>query len=197
MLKKMMLLASMALAVAAFAVPAIASAEGTLTHDSVPVPTNNVVELTLTGFAEFDVPALDAGYGCDVEATVELVSGHPSTGTTSFDIVNTETCVGTGLLADCELVEDETNAPYHVAVGSEDFTVTKPGGVIEINNLFDEGCIVPAAQLTFNEVTVTPDDPTSISTVTLSGEGVDDVTGLPILATGDLDVNPEGTYGIE
>jgi len=197
MLKKTMLLASMALAVAAFAVPAVASAEGTITHDGQPVPTNNVVELTLSGFMEFDIPALDSGYGCDVEATVELVSGHPSTGTTSFDIVNTETCVGTGLLADCELVEDETNAPYHVAVSSEDFTVTKPGGVIEINNLFDEGCIVPAAQLTFNEVTMTPDDPTSISTVTLSGEGVNDAIELPFLVTGDLSVEPAGTYGLE
>jgi len=197
MLKKTMLLASMALAVAVFAVPAIASAAGTITHNGQPVATNTTVELTLAGFMEFDIPALDSGYRCDVEATVDLVSGHPSTGSTTFEIINTENCVGTGLFAGCELEEHSTNDPFHVAVTSTDFVITKSGGTLVTSSECDPTCIVPALEFTFEETTVTPNNANSISTVTLHGDGVEDVTGLPTTLTGDLFVDPAGTYGIE
>jgi len=197
MLKKTMLLASMALAIAALVAPAIASAEGTLTHEGKPVPTGNHVVLIFTGSMEFDIPDLDSGYTCEVEARSELVSGHPSTGVTTFSILNTSNCDGTGLLADCELVADSTNFLYHIAVTSTDFVVTKTGGTIVINNTFDGNCIVPSAELTFEEITATPNSTSSIATISLHGDGVDDVTGLPITATGDLFAYPTGTYGIE
>jgi len=195
MLKKTILLASMASA--AFTVPTMASAAGTLTHEGVPVPTNETVSAQVSGFVEIDLPALESGYGCEAEAEVELVSGHPSTGTSVLEIPSTDNCQGTGLLAGCELEAHESNGPFDVVAGANDFTVTNPGGVMTLSSAFDENCIVPGGEMTFAEVLVTPDNTESISSVTLSGEGVDDVTELALTVTGELAVEPAGTYGIE
>jgi len=195
MLKKTMLLAGVALAT--FAVPTMASAAGTLTHEGVPLPTAQPAAAQVSGFVEIDIPAIASGYGCEAEAEVELASGHPSTGTSSLSVISTENCVGTGLYSECELEAHEINDPFHVIAGSEDFTVTKPGGVMTLSTLFNANCIVPAGEITFAEVVVTPDNTQAISSVTLSGEGIDDVTELPLLATGELVVEPAGTYGIE
>jgi len=195
MLKKTMLLASMALAVAAITIPAMASAEGALTHEGVPVPTNEPITLSLSGFLEFDIPDIASGYGCEFESEAELVYAHP--GTATFELVNTENCVGSGLLAECELIAHEVNDPYQVAVTSTKFIVTKAGGTIVKNNVFDENCLVPAGEFTFEKIKATPNNTSSISTFTIHGYGTEDVTELPITLTGDMSVEPAGTYGIE
>jgi hypothetical protein len=193
MLKKMMLLASLALAVVAFAAPASASAQGTLFDGTTPIPTGNHITLETTGVISFDVPELASSFGCNSHPKVTLVSGHPSTGTVEAFNITTSECAGTGLLEGCVLANDTTNKPA-VDVSATVLTITN----IEINNVFAEGCIVPGSKLTFPAVVATPDNTKSISSVKVSGNGVDDVTGLLIEATGTLNIagGAAGTYGI-
>jgi hypothetical protein len=197
MLKKTMLLASLALASVALAAPASASAQGTL-FDNVngtPVPTGNHVTLTMGGEIAFDIPALASSYGCLAHPKMTVVSGHPSTGTIiSFNFtIGTASCAGTGLLEGCELEANETNQPD---VDFEFGTYRITSNVIQ--RTFQEGCIVPASLLTFPTITMTPDNAEAISSVTLSGEGIDDVTELATEATGELEITggDAGTYGI-
>jgi hypothetical protein len=193
MKKKTMLLVTAAVAMVALAVPAAASAGGTLFHEGKEVATDSHVSIELTGRATFDIPDAASSFGCDVHSDVTLKAGHPSHGTATFEIT-TETCEGEGLLAGCELEDHSTNGPFTVTVTTEDFIIHD----IEINNEFKPGCFVPGSQLTFDEVTATPDATGAISTVELEGDGIDHVTGLPIEATGDLSVGGgnAGTYGI-
>jgi hypothetical protein len=193
MLKKMMLLAGLALSAVAFAAPASASAQGTLFDEGTPIPAGNHATLETTGVIGFDVPELASSFGCNSHPKVTLVSGHPSTGTvTAFNITTSE-CAGTGLLEGCELANDTTNTPT-VDVSATVLTITN----IKINNVFKEGCIVPASQWTFPAVVATPNNTKAISSVKVSGNGVDEVTGLLIEATGTLNIagGAAGTYGV-
>jgi hypothetical protein len=193
MLKKMMLLASLALAVVAFAAPAPASAAGTLFDKGVQVPTGNHVTLELTGVFTYDMPELESSFGCNSHPKVTLKSGHPSTGTVLAFNITTSECVGTGLLKGCVPVNDVTNQPA-VDVSATALTITN----IDITIEFAEGCIVPSATLTFPAVVATPNNANAIGSVTVAGNGVDDVTGLAIKATGTFLIagGAAGTYGI-
>jgi hypothetical protein len=169
MLKKMMLLASLALAAIAFAVPASASAQvwnGTHTD-------------SLTGFIAFGNPAAGATkFGCQAHAAF-TVTGNTTTGTLETFVPTTSTCVGEGSFTGCELVEHETTIPNDTTIhitGTNSVTLTTPTGTaIVIHNVYDEGCAIEKSTLTvthlnLNTPTVSQGNTNSnLTDVTISG----------------------------
>jgi hypothetical protein len=194
MLKKMMLLSSMALAAVAFAVPASASAQALWAHDGVPLSHETV---TFSGFAEFhliDSP-VPASFGCVVHATVTIYNDPEAHGDVTDFEVTTETCEGTGVLKGCQLIGHSNTAEgagsWTVDVTTEHFTITN----VQITDAFNEGCAAPGAILHFPEITAAPDNAEEISSVTISGLGESTGSGRAE-ATGTLTADQPGTYGI-
>jgi hypothetical protein len=177
----------------AFAAPAPASAQGTLFDKGVEVTTNTHVTLQMTGKFGFDVPELASSYSCLAHPEITLKAGHPSTGAVEAFNITTAECAGTGLLEGCVLANDVTNKP-HVDVTATNLKIT----IIVITNVFAEGCNVPASAWTFPSVVATPNNTEAISSVKVAGAAVDDVTGLAMEATGELEIaaGAAGTYGI-
>jgi hypothetical protein len=207
MLKKMMMLAGMALMVAAFVGTASASANTRWVHWTVNAEEaeekTTVEEITedFTGFAKFEVVgATGNNFGCNVHAHVHgYTKTNPTTGTkeahaevTSFEIT-TSTCKGEGVFATCELESHSNTAeekPWTVDVSTTDFVVTN----VAIKNTY-KNCLVAPANLSFPEVTATPNNPEKINCLTLTGRGLNISTVVE--ATGTLCGYHEGTYGIE
>jgi hypothetical protein len=164
MLKKMMLLAGMALAAIAFAVPTSASAfEWNGTHED-----------SLTGFLGFGNPAPgQTKFGCEVHIDID-VAGETSTGELTGLVPTTATCVGEGSYSGCELVEDSaTVAPatqIHI-VETNKLTITTPmGEPVVVHYVYDAACPIEKTTLTVTQlaVTTTNSDLTDV-TVTASG----------------------------
>jgi hypothetical protein len=148
--KKMLLVASMALAAIAFAAPASASA---LEWTDEGEPYAGEASDTLSGKLSFGNPAAgQSKFGCTVHAGVSGEGGS-STGTlTSFN-VTTSTCAGEGAFATCKLKEDSTTglpAVVHIT-GTNTLTITGP---IVIHNHY-EGCGITKSTLTISDATLT------------------------------------------
>jgi len=193
-LKKMLLLAGMALAAVAFAAPAAAQAEGTWTKNHVPITENTNV--SVNGFVGFATAF--GGYGCPASGTATLEPGGGGTVNT-FVIGNTAECEGTGFLAACELVNHEVTAglPYELTATHEDFDII---GDITVWNEYDAECGFGELEVEFNEITVTAENPTTATNLTLSGQnGVVNVAGqqLEAEAYGNGTLSPGGVYGVE
>ncbi len=210
MFKKMMLLASMALAAFAVAGPASASA-----HEWTDNEAGFSGHLTqgLTGFISFGNP--EAGqnkFGCEAEVTLTMEGGSSTGQVTAFN-VNTAACAHEGeLFEGCELVEDQaTGLPWTVHITAETkITITNA----EVFNRY-ENCAsgLTTAKVTAPDVTVTGTNagaPTTINTVSVLGtpqagttahlvfhspEGPVEVT-QPVFAFGSLTANTLNTWGI-
>jgi hypothetical protein len=200
MLKKMMLLAGMALALVAFAGTASASAaswvhwttiEGVEEHTTI-----EAFEEDFTGFAQFAAEAAPANnFGCVVHAhlVASTVNGEAHGEITSFE-VTTETCKGEGAFAACKLKADSSTVPWTVDVNTSDLTIT---GVGITNQYEGEKCPFTGSSLSFPEITATPDpEATRINCLTLEGKGLNGGIA-PVVASGELCAYNEGTYGIE
>lgn len=187
-IKKMMLLAGMAMAVVAFAAPAMAVANE-MTDEGTPVAAGT--EAQLSGTAKFTsiIFFVESGIECNVHAT--LTAETAETGQTEFEIT-TSSCKGFGFLNGCEVVADElTGNPWETHVSSSNtLTVTD----VTIHSTQDSECAMENIFLQFGEVTATVDDPASISSVTLSGTGM--ANELSATASGELSVTPANTYEI-
>jgi hypothetical protein len=169
MLKKMILLASLALAAIAFAVPASASAQvWTGTHTD-----------SLTGFIVFGNPAAgQTKFGCEMHVAF-TVAGNTTTGSLETFEPTTATCVGEGSYTGCELVEHETTIPNDTTIhitGTNSVTLTTPTGTaIVIHNIYDEGCAIEKSTLTVTHLTLnTPtvaqgNTDSNLTDVTISG----------------------------
>jgi len=165
MLKKMMLLAGMALAAIAFAVPASASAQvwnGTHTD-------------TLTGFISFGNPvAGQSKFGCEAHAAFTVEEGT-TTGELETFVPTTETCVGEGAFAGCSLVEDETTIPAGTAIHiteTNKVTLTTPiGSPIVIHNVYNSTCAIEKSTLTVTGLVLTGTN-SDLTDVTVSGAGL-------------------------
>lgn len=193
MLKKMMLLAGMALAVVAFAGPASASAATWVHWNGEEQETVSEITEDFTGFAKFEVtPAPGNNFGCEVHVHLSGTTGAGGAQgqVTAFE-VTTETCVGEGAFGTCTLVADNSSVPWEVDVSSTDFTITN----VEIENEY-ANCSIPPSHLVFGSITATPNNPTKINCLTISGTGVNNGT-TPVTATGELCAYNEGTYGVE
>jgi hypothetical protein len=149
--KKMLLLASMALAAIAFSVPASASALE-WTHNGAEF--EGEVEDTLSGSLFFGNPeAGQTKFGCNLHIGI-IAHGGTTTSTSGNISRTTETCAGEGAFTGCELVEDETTglpADVHTT-GTNTLTITGP---IVIHNVYDEDCPIVRTTLTFPDVTIT------------------------------------------
>jgi hypothetical protein len=158
-IKKMALLASMALALVAFAAPATASALE-WKHEEKKLGAN--ANLTFTGPVGFT-----SSFG---NVTCETAHGAATikpgdTGTiNSFDGTN---CKGSGLLAGCTVVhDDDQGTPWAVKItGSKTFSISG----IQITNQFT-GFFCPVSHTTLEgNITATVDNAGAIGSATLSG----------------------------
>lgn len=185
MMKRVALLAVSAIAAIAFAVPAVASAQEWL-HNGSPLTENETVEFT--GHAAFT-----GGVTCDpVVAHVILKPGNMGTVTSFGPEGNvTEVCKTTGTLAalGCTIhTVTPENLPWTVDVNATNFTITG----VKIKNGFSN-CVFPTVTIQ-GDVTATPDNASSISSVALSGTLNSELGEVGV--EGSLGASPAGTYGI-
>jgi hypothetical protein len=213
-LKKMMLLAGMAFAAIAFAIPATASAlpktDGThWTNGNQHKIVNNGVSISapFEGFLDFTTPMppapVHSTFGCEVTAIIK-VTGPTTAEATKFEPTTT-TCVGTGIFAGCKLKAHTNNLPWTVTntTGNtsavpptvSDFDVTKVGGTgdVTIRNEY-ESCTagaIPPSDPEFKSITVTPtlDGNGTVTSFSISGTATDGAT----IATGSLSAEAVGT----
>lgn len=167
MLKKLLVVAS--LAFAAIAVPGPASASALLWDGS--------HEDSLTGFVSFGNPEPgQTKFGCPVHVGIE-VTGDTSTGRlTSFE-PTTEFCEGEGALGFCFLTEAETTLPETTSeslaklhlVGEITVTMTTPfGNPIVLIYRYDPECPIEKSVVTVSDLHLTT-KATDLTTVAVSG----------------------------
>jgi len=185
-IKRIVLLAGMALAAVAAMAPASASAEATWTHDFEQLKKDAKVELS--GRAGIVIPGV-AGYDCIMHASLTL-KGNSSTGTVDSLTITTSTCTGTGLLAGCGVKKDTAEElPWSIHVTTEADAVIKD---IKFQFTFDEFCAAKENVTSFLVSTAVPDNAGSITTLTLSGTSINGT-----ILTGVLTMAPKETYGVE
>ncbi len=202
MLKKMMLLAMAVAAIAAFAVPASASAATDWTHNDVLVPAGSNFSQSFEGKLSFTVAPpivpVHSTYGCQV--TIEINVTGPTAATVKKFNPTTSTCEGTGVFAGCKLKADKNNIPaagWAIENLVTDLAVKHPtaGTDLTIFNEY-EGCAVPSSDLEFKEVTVTPtlNAGKTITSLAISGTST---TGAVASGSLGLDVPSVPTLGLQ
>jgi hypothetical protein len=173
MFKKMMLLASMALAAVAFAVPASASALEWTDNGSA---FEGTASDTLTGFFGFGNPEPGkTKFGCVVHFGFS-VTGGSTTGSLNSYTPTTATCKGEGAFTGCELVEDATTIPAGTAIhitGTNSATVTAPEVEEEIqpivlHNVYNAGCAIEKSTWTITDLNILSTG-SSLTDATVSG----------------------------
>lgn len=194
MLKKMMLLAGMAVAAIAFAAPASAMAQhGTHWTDNHEVIEPSVTrEAPFEGFLDFTIAPpnvpVHSTFGCEVTGIIQATG--PTNGQITKFAPTTNTCVGTGIFAKCELETHTANVPWTVTNTTADLDVTKPGGDVTINNVY-KNCAagaIPPSDPEFASITVDPtiDPDTTITSLAITGV---DTKGA-VTATGSIAPEP-------
>ena len=183
MLKKMMLFATTAAAIAAFAVPASASAADVWTDDHVELGEGETAAQPFEGFLQFSAAPFGT-FGCEVTVVVEAEG--PVSGTVTEFSPTTETCVGTGIFYDkCKLAGHSTNINdgWEIDVSTTPATVTRPGGNVTIRTAY-ASCPSGAtgSHLEFASIAVTP---------TLNAEGT--IVSLSIAGTATNGAIASGT----
>lgn len=191
-MKKILLLASMALAAIAFAVPAGASASS-LRYEGAPIEEHREVELT--GQARFEF--LGTGIRCTVHTRLTTEDGtHATTVVKTFEIT-TETCEGFGFqYSGCEVETDKVDGlPWTVAIDPTKLTISSGTITGTLSN-----CFTKRNDITGGTISATVDNTSAIHSVTLSGGfNVDtDSETIPAVARGTLEVVGEdsGKYSI-
>jgi len=152
MLKKITLLAMAVAAVAAFAVPASASAASTHWTDNDVVVGNNV-DITAPFEGEFGFTAGSNTYKCNVTIVI-TVTGPTSAEITRYE-PTTGSCVGTGVFANCTLKAHRNNVPWSITSNATDLTIAKVEGNVTIKHEYS-GCLVPSSHLEFPKIIATP-----------------------------------------
>lgn len=186
MRKKLGLIAGMALAALAFAIP-VSAASANWTHETVPITNNETMHLT--GTMGFDNGA-GTGFDCEVTANLEMTAGTTAGHVRNFTVF-TNTCVGKGVFVNCK-VKSATPA-------GEPWAAAIVGGTVRING-FDltnvyENCPAESTTIIDNgapEVIATPDNNEAIESLKITGTAAG---GLNI--TGTLAPTILGTWGIE
>ena len=191
-IRKIVVLASLAVAAAVFAVTAGASASVWL-HEGEPLEEH--VEIGLSGGQVFEVP----GSGvllCPVHATLTTEGG--STGQITEWEVASEGCLASGQFAGCEATASEAQGlPWAVDVDSASLTITGS----DISRGFAPGCALESVEFTTPEIAVTSETPGEISEVEFIGEGTADLepggeVAYRTFGSFTVDGAAAGTYGI-
>lgn len=143
-LRKMVLIASMALAVLAFAVPASASAY-TWTYNGVELAEGETASGVFEGPVEFR--SFPGNFTCEATLEIEAEGLEVSS---SAKIVRFErdpsSCVGTFVYSKCSLEAEVTNVGYwdvNVASSPPKVTDSGPTGLLEIQDIYKKGCWAP------------------------------------------------------
>ncbi len=183
-IKKITMLASMALALGAFAIPASASAAEWTDEGATLEAAANV---TFSGTAQFDTGT--AGVHCPtVVAKATLQPG--STGTiNSFEGVG---CKGIKGLNGASATTTATGLPW-VIHANDNGTITITD--VHIDNALTPSPPFPPSATIFGDVTATPNNPEEISSVALSGKV--ETTAGEADVSGSLNASPAGRYGIK
>lgn len=191
MFKKMMLVASMALAALAFALP-VSAASANWTHDGEPLGSN--ANVTFSGAAGFNLEGSETGATANLDIGVTLVAGTTTATVTSFKDTD---CTGKGALAPLRCTGTPLNLPWDAHIVGDDITIT--------NFQMDTDYWSPlnpthsgnplATSLLKGNLWARVDDPEAISEVTIGNDGELTQSGNPIVVHGLLTLNPAGTYG--
>jgi len=185
MLKKMMLLALMALAATAFAIPTSASADQWI-YEGAEIGEGEELEQAYEGVLSFNTGPTGA-FGCQVTAMV-ITEGPEAGRVTSFS-PTTGTCTGTIAFKGCVLAHHTANVPWRIGLASTPLVVTKPGGNLTIHNEYlPETCAgkQTTSHLEFKEIKAAVEGTNPITKLVISGTATN---GVP--ASGSL--TPEGT----
>lgn len=182
-LKKMMLLASMALAALAFAVPASASAyEWTVFGGSEPVTEGQVASDPYEGDFGFLFQPGNTGYTCHADL---MLNGYGpdgngvSTGEISDLKLDPESCQGSGAYAGCELTSQSNNLTGKLfSIASSPFSISNAQIIERFENCSNE--YLKSKQLNFASLEFVP---------TLDAQGV--ITEFTLEGTDTMGI---GTY---
>lgn len=159
-------------------------------------PVGEHTEIGLQGFTRFEF--LGTGIRCLTHATLTTEDGSNETTVISEYRITAETCEGFGFqYSGCEVESDTADGlPWPVAIDEKSFTISTG---TETRTL--ASCFTKTNEVTGGTVTATVDNPSAISSVTLSGGyNIDtDSETIPAVSRGTLEVTGEdaGTYGIE
>jgi hypothetical protein len=152
MIKKTMLLAMAAAAIAAFAIPASASAYTNWTANGVTLGAEETAVETYEGFLTFTTPTpavpVHSTFGCQVTAKIHV---EGNTGKVTQFSPTTSTCEGTGVFAGCKLKSDTSTVPWTTHFTPTDIDVT----AVKFTNAY-EGCAVAGSELEFPSITMIP-----------------------------------------
>ena len=158
MLKKMMLLATAVAAIAAFAIPASASATDVWLANGETLGAEETATQSYEGLLEFTAPSVGS-FGCEV--TLTIMAEGPSGGTVTTFAPTTSSCSGTGVFSGCKLVHHTSNIAKGWKVdisatgGVTPASITIPGAFMTFSHVY-EGCMVPSSSLSFASITLTP-----------------------------------------
>lgn len=171
MLKKMTLLAGMALAAIAFAAPASASALE-WTHNGEEF--EGTLEDTLNGTLWIgNMMPGGNNFGCQIQVNLQVTGGSSSATISSFS-PKTKTCQGSGWYVNCEIAEDNITLPVNMTVdivGTNQVTISAPAEEpLVIDYVLNSTCSVEQTTATVTDLTLTGTN-SYITALTVGGVG--------------------------
>jgi hypothetical protein len=175
MLKKMTVLAMAVGVVAALALPATASATWKQGHET-PLAANETINFT--GNAAFTSSL--GGVTCQVTSETQFIAGQTSGEVETFDVHpqdETTNCKGTGGLSPCQVhdVTPQTGLNWGFHTTQTAGPPVTQHNTVQIttqslqSTLTGAFCLVKHINLTPGSVTATPNQPTTVTSLTLSG----------------------------
>src|SRR6476646_3122679 len=198
-IRRLPLLAVMAIAAAALAAPAFASAANWTEPEL-----TEAVETGYTGEVHFEMNEYSYGYTCEVEADATLKPG----GGGSIDSLTASSCRGTGGLEGCKEVTEGVNTAWETP-----WSIQVKGEAVDLDHLEIEAtqdCTADnylymyggdaAPNGPYPPMVLTPNNPDSISGFTLSGQGEIQISNLGTFdatISGSLQATDPGAYGID
>ncbi|HYH54513.1 MAG TPA: hypothetical protein VD761_10320 [Solirubrobacterales bacterium] len=190
MFKKMLMIASMALALVAIAAPASALADWT--QGGVPLEEGENPHVFFSGPAAFFVPSAGAGAGATLTATIQLTGGSSTAHVVSLKADN---CKGSGKLAGLNCTSTFTFDDVDCTGGQLVIT-----DVVVHNKYYsplDPNHTSPVASSTLTgDIDAAPDNSEEIGSVSLSSENAES-SGALAEVSGNLAASPAGEYGCE
>jgi len=184
-MKRLMLLTASLVAIAAFAVPAAASANWT--EEGEVISENR--ELGFSGPANFQIPGT-FGWEWEMSLELRLIAGTTTAEVTSYADSN---CKGMLAFAGLSCTGEARNLPWIAHVKGETIQITGYDVLYRFYAGSHEGPVARQAGLTGN-IIATPDNREAISSVTLEGEGTT-ANGAPATVAGTLNATPPEVFG--
>jgi hypothetical protein len=175
------LLTAGALAMAALALPSLASASE-WTFEGEPLQEEAAVQVEGTyGYSSFY-----GSFKCGIEGEATLLPGDE--GEIAELVTTSEPCEGH--FADCE-VRPQFETPWPIEARTKDILVTEATEKWLLSGCFFSEIVMEGS------MQLTPGNPSGITSLSLYGVMFDSITSIPLIVTGELEVTPAGTYGFQ